>query len=152
MSGDHPNDSIIENGQNTEKSPGDLRRLAVTQTPVKNYRLTLMWKALIIIITITTTIIIIKKSRKQMGRKTTVWILQRTKEIAQKLTHSWLRRRNLKRETESLLIVTQNNAIRNNYIKVKIDYKLTTSKCRLCGDRDGMVNHVRSECCKLVQK
>ena len=41
-SGDHPNDSIIENGQNTKKSPGDLRRLAVTQTPVKNHRLTLM--------------------------------------------------------------------------------------------------------------
>ena len=41
-SGDHPNDSIIENGQNTEKSPGDLRRLAVTQTPVKNYQLMLM--------------------------------------------------------------------------------------------------------------
>ena len=34
-SGDHPNYSIIENGQNTEKSPADLRRLAVTQTPVK---------------------------------------------------------------------------------------------------------------------
>ena len=43
---DHPNDSIIENGQNTKKSPGDLRRLAVTQTPMKNHRLTLMWKAL----------------------------------------------------------------------------------------------------------
>ena len=40
--GDHPNDSIIDNGQNTKKSPGDLRRLAVTQTPVKNHRLTLM--------------------------------------------------------------------------------------------------------------
>ena len=35
MGGDHPNNSIIENGQNTKKSPGDLRRLAVTQTPVK---------------------------------------------------------------------------------------------------------------------
>ena len=35
-SGDHPNYSI-EYGQNTEKSPGDLRRLAVTQTPVKNH-------------------------------------------------------------------------------------------------------------------
>ena len=35
-SGDHPNYSIIENGQNTKKSPGDLMRLAVTQTPVKN--------------------------------------------------------------------------------------------------------------------
>ena len=32
---DYPNDSIAENGQNTEKSPGDLRRLPVTQTPVK---------------------------------------------------------------------------------------------------------------------
>ena len=29
---DHPNNSIIENGQNTEKSSGDLRRLAVTQS------------------------------------------------------------------------------------------------------------------------
>ena len=38
MSGDHPNYNIIENGQNTEKSPGDLRRLAVTQTPVKNHQ------------------------------------------------------------------------------------------------------------------
>ena len=41
-SGEHPNDSIIENGQNTKKGPGDLRRLAVTQTPVKNHRLTRM--------------------------------------------------------------------------------------------------------------
>ena len=48
--GGHPNDSINKNGQNTEKSPGDLRRLAVPQTPVKNHRLTLIRKALIIII------------------------------------------------------------------------------------------------------
>ena len=41
-SGDHPNYYIIENGQNTEKNPGDLRRLAVTQTPVKDHQLTLM--------------------------------------------------------------------------------------------------------------
>ena len=40
--GDHPNDSIIENGQNTEKSPRDLRRLAVTQTPVEDLQLALM--------------------------------------------------------------------------------------------------------------
>ena len=45
-SGDHLNDSIIEDGQNTEKSPGDLRRVAVTQTPMKNHQLTLMWKTL----------------------------------------------------------------------------------------------------------
>ena len=34
--------SIIQNGQNTEKSPGDFRRLAVTQTPVKDNQITLM--------------------------------------------------------------------------------------------------------------
>ena len=41
-SGDHPNYYIIENDQNTEKSPGDLRRLAVPQTQVKDHQLTLM--------------------------------------------------------------------------------------------------------------
>ena len=45
-SGDHPNNSIIEKGQNTEKSPGDLRRLAVTKTRVKIHQLKLMRKPL----------------------------------------------------------------------------------------------------------
>ena len=40
--GHHPNCSIVENGQNPEKSPGDLRRHAVTQTPVEDHQLTLM--------------------------------------------------------------------------------------------------------------
>ena len=39
---DYPNDSIGKNGQNPETSPGDLRRLAVTQTLVKDNQLTLM--------------------------------------------------------------------------------------------------------------
>ena len=41
-SGDHPNYSIIENGQNTEESPRDLRRLAITKTPEKNHHIKLM--------------------------------------------------------------------------------------------------------------
>ena len=40
--GDHPNDGIIMIGQNTEKSPGHLKRLAVTQAPVRNYQQTLV--------------------------------------------------------------------------------------------------------------
>ena len=35
--GDCPNYSIVEIGQNTEKSPGDVRRLDVSQTPVENH-------------------------------------------------------------------------------------------------------------------
>ena len=45
-SGEQSNYSIVEISQNTEKSPGDLRRLAVTQTPVRNHRLKLVWKTL----------------------------------------------------------------------------------------------------------
>ena len=44
--GDHPNCSIFGKVQNTEKSPGDLRILAVTQISVKNHQLKLMWKTL----------------------------------------------------------------------------------------------------------
>ena len=44
MSGNHSNSGIVEIGQNTKKSPGDLTRLAVTQTLVKDHQLTLVWK------------------------------------------------------------------------------------------------------------
>ena len=46
ISEEHPNYSIVEIGQNTKKSPGDLRRLAVIQTPVGNHQLMLMCKTL----------------------------------------------------------------------------------------------------------
>ena len=42
--GDHPNYGIIVIGQNTEKSPGEFRIFALTQTPVKDHQLTLIWK------------------------------------------------------------------------------------------------------------
>ena len=45
-SGDHSNYSLVEIGQNTEKSPEDFKRLAVTQTPVENHQLTQVWKTL----------------------------------------------------------------------------------------------------------
>ena len=35
-------ETMAENSHNPETSPGDLRRLAVTQNPVKNHQLTLM--------------------------------------------------------------------------------------------------------------
>ena len=39
-SGEHPDCNIMKISQNTEESPGDLRRLDVTQTPVENHQLT----------------------------------------------------------------------------------------------------------------
>ena len=41
---DHTNYSIVKIDQNTEQSPGDRRRLAVSQTLVNDHQLALMWK------------------------------------------------------------------------------------------------------------
>ena len=72
--------------------------------------------------------------------------------ISHQKTWTWLRKGNLKRETESLLIAEQDNAIRTNHIKARIDKTQQNSKCRLCGDRDETINHIISECSKLAQK
>ena len=48
-SGDHPNYSIFEIDQNTDKSPVNLRRLTVTQIPVRNHQLTQVSKTLKIV-------------------------------------------------------------------------------------------------------
>ena len=72
--------------------------------------------------------------------------------ISHDKTWTWLRKGNFKRETESLLIAAQNNAVRTNHIKAKIDKAQQNSKCRLCGDRDETINHIISECSKLAQK
>ena len=70
--------------------------------------------------------------------------------ISNEKTWTWFRKRNFKRETESLQIASQN--IRTNYIKARIDKTQQNSKCRLRGDRDETINHIISECSKLAQK
>ena len=52
----------------------------------------------------------------------------------------WLRKGNLKRETKTFIIATQNIARRINYFKAIIDKTLQNSKCRLCDDKDEMIN------------
>ena len=69
--------------------------------------------------------------------------------ISHQKTWTWQRKRNLKRETESLLIAAQVNAIRTNHIKARID---KTQQNRLCSDRDETINHIINECNKLAQK
>ena len=72
--------------------------------------------------------------------------------ISHQKTWTWLRKGNLKRETESFLVAAQDNAIRTNHIKARTDKTQQNSKCRLCSDRDETINHIISECSKLAQK
>ena len=78
--------------------------------------------------------------------------MQLTSDISYVKTWTRLRKRNLKRETESLLLAAYNNVIRTNHIKAKIDTTQQNSSCRLCGERDETINHIISECSKLAQK
>ena len=61
-------------------------------------------------------------------------------------------KKKLKGETESLIITAEVNAIRTNYITAKIDKAQQNSKCRMCADRDEIINHIINECSKLAQR
>ena len=72
--------------------------------------------------------------------------------ISHQKTWIWLWKGNFKRETESFLIAAQNNVIRTNHIKARIDKTQRNSKYRLCGDRDETINYIICECSKFAQK
>ena len=95
---------------------------------------------------------IITRKQKWEGK----WFYWRFKRLIRNISHEktlrWQRKGNLKRETESLLIAAQNNAIRTNFIKARIDKTQQNSKCRLCSNRDETINHIVSECSKLAQQ
>ena len=57
-----------------------------------------------------------------------------------------------KREPESLLRAAQNNAIRTNYSKAKINKTQQNSKCRLYSDREETMSHIIRECSELAPK
>ena len=71
----------------------------------------------------------IKKTKKPLRRKTTVGIFQATtSDAAPKKTWTWLRRRNLTKEIESLLIAAQNNDRKTKCVEAKIyDNRITSA-------------------------
>ena len=56
------------------------------------------------------------------------------------------------KETESLLLAAQNNAIRTNRIKVRISKTQQNSECSLCGDKDETIKHIISESSQFLRK
>ena len=62
---------------------------------------------------------------------------------------TWLRKADLKVQTEALLCVAQEQAIRNNSVKHHIDKTAESPLCRLCGEN---VDHIVSGFKKLAQK
>ena len=69
----------------------------------------------------------------------------------QKKTWIGLKKGNLTRETESLLIAAQSNAIRTNQIIARIDKTQQNCKCRFCGIRNETITYIISVFSKLAQ-
>jgi hypothetical protein len=64
---------------------------------------------------------------------------------------SWLHQQDLKKETEGFLIAAQDQALRTNYVKNKIDKNPCSPLCRLCRTHNETVDHITSCCSKLAQ-
>ena len=78
--------------------------------------------------------------------------IRQTKELTAPQTWKWMSRGSLKRETESLIVAAQDQALRTNYRKARIEKSTDDAKCRLCKTRDETISHIVSECPKIAQK
>ena len=58
----------------------------------------------------------------------------------------------LKGETESLIVAAQNQIIRTNLVKAKIDKSQGDTLCRVSRKVDESIGHIVSGCSKLAQK
>ena len=56
-----------------------------------------------------------------------------------------------KKETKCFLVAAQDQALRTNAIKAKIDKITKDSKCRLCKENDETVDHLINSCSKIAQ-
>ena len=78
--------------------------------------------------------------------------LRQTKEVRSDQCWTWLQNGDLKRETESLIVAAQNQSIRTNLVKARIDKSQGDPLCRMCRKVDESIDHIVSGCSKLAQK
>ena len=78
--------------------------------------------------------------------------LRQTKEVRIEQSWVWLQNGYLKWETESLIVAVQNQSIRTNLVKAKIDKSQKDTLCRLRKKADESTDLVASGCSKLAQK
>ena len=70
--------------------------------------------------------------------------LRQTKEVRSEQSWIWLQNGDLKRETESLIVASQNQSIRTNLVKAKIDKSQKDTLCILGKKAVESIDHVVS--------
>ena len=76
-----------------------------------------------------------------------VYLRQTKEEVISFL--AWLQNGDLKRETQSLIVAAQNQSIRTNLVKAKIDKNQRDSLFRVCRKIDESIDQIASGCSKL---
>ena len=57
----------------------------------------------------------------------------------------------MKIQTEATIFAAQEQALRTNYVKNRIDGTIDNPLCRMCGEKGETVQHIVCECKKLAQ-
>ena len=70
----------------------------------------------------------------------------------EKETWNWLRKDDLKFQAETMLSPAQEQAIRKNYVKHKIDKTAKSPLCRMYDKNSETISHIASECEKLHKR
>ena len=86
-----------------------------------------------------------------MGGEISTWSVFEA-EVRSDQCWAWLQNADLKRETQSLIVATQNQSIRTKLVKAKIDKSQGNSLCRVCRKVNESIDHIVSGCSKLAQK
>ena len=88
------------------------------------------------------------REKKEIGKNKRMYghfVTEMPEATDEKETWSWLRKANLKAETEAMLCAAQEQAIRRNYVKHKIDKTSQSPLCRMCDQRIETISHIMSE-------
>ena len=101
---------------------------------------------------------VLKRSKKE--KKLEGWeekglhgqYLRQTKEVISDQCWDWLPNGDFKRETESLIVAAQNQSIRTNLFKARIDKSQGDFLCRVYRKVDESIDHIVCGCSKVAQK
>jgi hypothetical protein len=89
-----------------------------------------------------------------MGRKKDAWTISCSldeKLVDKEHSYQWLKFRDIKGETENIVVAAQDQAVSTNYFKRKILKEETESRCRLCKEYEETIDHLTSRCSILAK-
>ena len=94
----------------------------------------------------------IERKNRWKGKKKHGQFIRQTKAVRTEDSWLWLRKGELKRETESLIALAKNQCIRMNLVKTKVDKNQDHPLCRVCKNSFESTDPIVSGLSELAHK